>query len=139
MRKFETGAIRSPATGKVEYYGFRHPRVELSFGQYMEQHQTMENGEKRTSKNWWGGWDTEVSLQSLVRHTEDLQALQAGYKVYKERGENGEVTHYLSGTEKPGAGWVECDAIETANAIKFNANAFILQKLKDGHVEDKDR
>ena len=96
MRKFKGGAVRDTAEGKLSYYGFRHPLVEQSFAKYMEGHQTLPDGSKREANNWWGGWSTEISLQSMIRHLEDLQALHAGYNVYEIRHKNGRVEKLYS-------------------------------------------
>lgn len=137
MRRFTSGAIRSQASGKIEYYGFRHPIVELSFGKYMLKHQKCEDGSIRASNNWFGGWSTDISLQSMLRHVEDLTALHAGLNVYKIRTEKGEETIYLAENQnlKLPEGVtlknVEIVTIEDClNAIKFNSGAYLLEHLK---------
>lgn len=127
MRHFETGAIRSSNKGKNEYYGFRHPVIEKSFADYMRKHQVQEDGNLRTSNNWWGGWGTEISLQSMIRHLEDLTALHSGYKVWKVY-DNGEETIYSN--EKPKGKVVEVSIEDCLNAIRFNTGAYLLEHLK---------
>ena len=94
MRKFKTGSIRDTNKGKISYYGFRHPLVEHSFGKYMLKHQKQADGQLRSPNNWWGGWSEDISIDSLIRHAEDLQAIHAGLYVYKVR-DNGEETVVL--------------------------------------------
>lgn len=125
MRQFKSGAIRSSNDGKIEYYGFRHPLIEKSFGEYMLRHQVQEDGKLRSSDNWWKGWDKEVSLQSLIRHLEDLTAIHAGYNVYKVR-DKGEKTIYTKDEMKG----EKVSAEDCLNAIKFNCNAYLLEILK---------
>lgn len=138
MRKFSSGAVRSNAGGKIEYYGFRNPLCELSFGKYMLKHQVQEDGKLRSSSNWWGGWSKDVSLQSLVRHVEDLQAIHAGLTVIKVRNKKKEIetTYYLQPNELPYKSGKdeECEVVseeECVNAIKFNCNAYLLEHLKN--------
>lgn len=83
MREFESGAVRSNAGGKISYHGFRHPLCELSFGKYMLKHQKQEDGNLREPNNWWKGWDRKISLDSMVRHVEDLQAIHDGYTLLR--------------------------------------------------------
>jgi len=133
MREFKSGATRSNPDGKISYYGFRHPLVELSFGKYMLKHQVQEDGKIRESNNWWKGWDKKTSLDSLVRHVEDLQAIYSGFAVVKEFIGNKEVTHYLQPNELPLYTKNKAVAVseeECVNAVKFNCNSYLLEHLK---------
>lgn len=138
MRKFDTGATRSSNNGKNEYYGYRHPLVEKSFGDYMKKHQTQEDGQQRKANNWWGGWDKEVSLQSLVRHMEDLTALHAGYEVWKVYSKEGEKTVYsIVGKTfnlKEGSKAVRVSEEDCLNAIRFNSGAYLLEVLNEKYM-----
>lgn len=133
MRKFKSGATRSSSDGKFDFVGFRHPLVEKSFGKYMNKHRIQEDGNLRPANNWWGGWDKSVSIQSLVRHCEDLQAIYAGYDVWKVRDKNGEETRYLKlGTVFNLEKGQTCEGVseeDCLNAIKFNCNAYLLNIL----------
>ena len=135
MRKFISGAIRSSNNGKNEYYGYRHPLVEKSFGDYMKKHQVQEDGQERKSNNWWGGWDREVSLQSLIRHLEDLTALHAGYDVWKVYSDSGEKTVYcLKGKPFNIKDNEKCICVteeDCCNAIRFNSGSYLLEVLKE--------
>ena len=136
LRIFDTGGMRSSGEGKIEYFGFRHPLCELSFGKYMHKHQTCEDGSKRTSDNWWKGWDENVSIQSMVRHIEDLQAIEAGYRVFKVKHFGGEETIYspdITDYVEIMKGQ-EVTKEDCYNAIRFNADAGKLQHLKDIHI-----
>jgi len=135
-RVFEGGAMRDTDDQKLSYYGFRHPLLEQSFAKYMHEHRKMADGTLRDANNWWKGWDKEISLQSMVRHLEDLQAIHAGYVVLEIRNSTGvhKVYHDLSKNEPY---IVEEDddvkvvtAEECTNAIRFNAEAYKLQILK---------
>lgn len=136
MRVFNSGSIRSSDHGKLNYFGFREPLIEQSFSRYMEKHRVCEDGSLRDANNWWKGWDVSVSVQSLVRHTEDLQALEAGYNVFKLRDDKGEKTIYTKNKKKTeefqkDIRYLEVDKEETANAIRFNTSSYLLQILKD--------
>ena len=136
IRIFKSGAMRDTGESKLEYYGFRHPLLEQSFAKYMHEHRKMSDGSLRDSNNWWKGWDKLVSLQSLVRHTEDLQAIHAGLFVMEIRNKDGvkKVYHDLSNNEPY---IVEKDdevkiitEEDCCSAIRFNAEAYKLQILK---------
>jgi hypothetical protein len=133
IRQFESGATRDTASGKIEYHGFRHPLLEHSFGEYMNKHRIQSNGELRDSNNWWKGWDKEISLQSLCRHLADLEAIHAGYDVYKLKVDGVEKTEYVNKGFMPnGFGKHEFVSLDDCiNAIKFNCNAYLLEHMKN--------
>lgn len=129
MRKFDSGGTRDTSKGKFEYYGFRHPLCEHSFAGYMHEHRLQTDGSFRDANNWWLGWDKEISLKSMVRHVEDLTALHAGFRVFKERVGDEERTHILKKNDKPDPTWREVFEEETCNAIRFNTDAYKLDLL----------
>ena len=140
MRKTKTGATRSNAKYKIEYLGFRHPLLEHSYGNYMLRHQRQENGELRTADNWWKGLDPNDTIQSLVRHVEDLEALHAGLFVYKVKHiDNGEVEeetvvlpYSYNETFKRALpdNWHKVTKEEACNAGRFNLGSYLLEHLK---------
>ena len=129
LRQFDGGAVRDTANGKIEYIGFTDVLVEHSFGNYMLKHQTCSDGSLRQADNWKSGWDTKISLDSMVRHVMDLRALHEGLHVYKMRLGDEERTHYsrkpLKALKKD-----EIDIEETVNAIRFNCGSYLLEHLK---------
>lgn len=140
MRDFGNGAIRDTSNGKYDYFGFRHPLCEHSFAGYMYEHRKMSDGTLREPDNWWAGWDKKISLQSMVRHLEDLQAIKAGLIVFEIK-ENGETIKILlknidEANEKVKEWkklkidfkWITEE--DCCNAIRFNADAYKLQILK---------
>jgi hypothetical protein len=135
-RTFASGALRDVADNKLEYYGFRHPLLEQYFAEYMHKHRKMPDGTLRDSNNWWKGWDKIVSLQSLVRHVEDLQAIHTGFVVIEIRNKDGvrKVYHDLSKNE-PYIIEEDEDAHvvtieECCGAIRFNSMTYLLDHLK---------
>lgn len=140
IRIFKGGGLRDTSDGKLEYFGFRHPLLEQSFAKYMHEHRKMSDGSLRDSNNWWKGWDSIISLQSLVRHVEDLQAIKAGYVVFEIRDEMGVHKEYINGIElandkvkdwrkmKVDFKWITEE--ECCNAIRFNADAYKLQIIQ---------
>jgi hypothetical protein len=137
IRKFSSGALRDSGENKLNYYGFRHPLLEQSFAKYMHHHRKMADGTLRDANNWWKGWDKEVSLQSLVRHVEDLQAIEAGYMVIEVR-RSGIEKYYIEVEKRtdflnsiPEDIPVKIiNAEECANAIRFNSMSYLLETLK---------
>lgn len=129
IRTFESGAIRDSGNEKYDYYGFRHPLLEQYFAKYMHQHRKMADGSYRKADNWWAGWDKEVSLQSLVRHVEDLTALHAGYNVYEVRDNEG-VRKIYTNDKMEGEGITQINEVDCCCAIRFNSMAFLLEHLK---------
>lgn len=135
MRTFNGNAVRDTNAGKISYYGFRHPAVELSFGKYMLGHQKCADGTMREANNWWGGWSENVSIDSMVRHVEDLCAIHAGYTVVKIRNEQSETTVYLQEgqtinvSDKEEVIYVTKE--DCYNAIRFNCGSGLLEHLKN--------
>lgn len=134
IRTFESGGLRDSGDGKLNYYGFRHPLLEQSFAKYMHEHRKMADGTLRDANNWWKGWDKEVSLQSLVRHTEDLQAIYSGMYVFEIRVGNEVFKHYSKDGSVPIINESQIvkqiSEEECCSAIRFNAEAYKLQILK---------
>jgi hypothetical protein len=136
-RKFQSGATRDSGENKLNYYGFRHPLLEQSFAKYMHEHRKMADGSFRDANNWWKGWNTEVSLQSLVRHAEDLQAIHSGYDVIEVRRwgiekhyiKKEHTTEFLNSIPEDITVKI-LNEEECCNAIRFNAMSYLLQILK---------
>ena len=129
MRNYKTGATRSSADGKVDHLGFRNPITELAFGKYMLRHRVQEDGQLRAANNWWKGIDNNDTIQSLIRHTEDLSALHSGLFVYKIKDEDGEHTYYSEKPIKLLKG-NEITVDETTNAIRFNSMSYLLNYIR---------
>lgn len=129
MREFKGGSVRDSDSGKIKYIEFRNPLVEHSFGKYMLKHQKRADGKIRRGDNWWAGWDTHISLDSMARHLADLECLHAGLFVYKHRDKYGEETIVLP-NKVNNKGWEEVTESDALNAIKFNCNAYLLKILR---------
>jgi hypothetical protein len=141
IRKWDNGALRDSGDGKYDFFGFRHPLLEQSFGHYMNDHRKMPDGTIRDANNWWKGWGREISLQSMIRHVEDLTAIQAGYIVLEYRDEMGVHKKYAKdfdeannlvkdwGKMNVDYKWITAD--ECCNAIRFNSTSYLLDYLKN--------
>jgi hypothetical protein len=132
-RTFSSGANRNGADGKFHPYGFQHPLCDYSFSKYMDVHRHLEDGSLRDPDNWWKGWDRKISLDSMARHIEDLKCIHAGLHVYKEKIVNkGEKTHVFTiKLEEIPSWWQEVTEEDCCNAIRFNADAYKLEVLKN--------
>lgn len=131
LREFGNGATRSSALGKIDWLGVRHPKVEASYGNYMRKHTQTEDGTQRAYNNWWGGWDENVSIQSLNRHVEDLNAIEAGQYVYKIKGFHGEHTlTYDEPNKKLDDFGARITKEDCYNAIRFNCGSGLLEHLR---------
>lgn len=130
-RKFESGGIRDTSNGKISYLA-RNPLVEESFASYMTEHSFMPDGSRRSMQNWFKGFSLAEDMESLVRHVADLEALHAGYFVYKNRSKLAhETTHILDKRLKVlPDGWKEVLVEDTLNAIRFNCGVYMVDYLK---------
>ncbi len=79
IRKFETGATRDTAEGKLEPWGFTSALVIKRFSEYMNEHRKQTDGNLRASDNWKKGIPLEAYKHSLSRHIEDLRLILEGY------------------------------------------------------------
>ncbi|HEV2378736.1 MAG TPA: hypothetical protein VG206_02955 [Terriglobia bacterium] len=78
IRKFETGATRSPAAAKPEYHGYFSALVMERFGEYMLKHQTASDGSYRAPDNWKLGIPFDSYLASCFRHFHDFWGCAIG-------------------------------------------------------------
>jgi len=131
VREFKSGGLRDTDDGKYNYYGFREPKLEQIFAEYMHYHRKMADGTMRDADNWWKGWDKEVSLQSLVRHVEDLQALHVGYLVYEIRRGDGIEKVYVGKDEvvPEGDNVKMINVYDCCSAIRFNSMSYLLNEI----------
>jgi hypothetical protein len=83
IRKFDTGATRDTAEGKLDFEGFLSPLVIQRFGEYMNKHRKQSDGSLRDSDNWqkhFGEKHFNVCIKSLFRHFHDLWMQHRGFK-----------------------------------------------------------
>lgn len=133
-RTFASGAIRDTSKGKISYLA-RNPIVEASFAKYMTEHSFMPDGTRRSMQNWFKGFGLQEDMESLVRHVADLEAMHAGYLVYKARYKDGREETMIESTD-----WLDHEASkaedmvslkratieDTINAIRFNCGVYLL-------------
>ena len=68
MRKFETGATRDDAEGKLDYEGYLAPGVLRRYAEYMLSHQTQSDSNVRSADNWQKGIPKDAYMKSMFRH-----------------------------------------------------------------------
>ena len=68
IRKFETGATRDTADGKLDYEGFLSPSVLREYGRYMHRCRLQSDGALRSSDNWQKGMPMDEYMKSEWRH-----------------------------------------------------------------------
>ena len=107
MREFETGATRNNDQERVDWVKMLSLPAMFEYARYMSRHRLQTDGKLREFDNWKGadkkgGFPLDEVVESLMRHTLDLAALQ-----------NGDVPM------RP------CDTREACCAIIFNAMAYL--------------
>ena len=102
MRSDESGATRSPIEGKAELFKYLSPLVLKSFGEYMLEHQTQEDGQKREGDNWKKGADSkewnDCLPDSKLRHFLDEWLIHDGYEKESRSDEVEALNAQLFGT-----------------------------------------
>lgn len=121
-RTFETGATKNNDLERIDWIRMISLPALFAYGRYMSKHRRQADGNMREFDNWkgkagTGGIPQAELVESLVRHTLDLAALQTGNLPMRE-----------------------CDQVETCCAILFNAmgylHAYLSKGLKDSGGED---
>lgn len=72
MREFDSGANRDSEEGKLDYEACMSPIVIRRYAQYLNEHNTQKDGERRAEDNWQKGMPKGVYIKSLFRHFMDL-------------------------------------------------------------------
>lgn len=111
LRRFATGATRSPLGNKPQYEGYLNPLVLKRFAEYMKKHQTQSDGQQREADNWQKGIPLDSLHDSKVRHDLDVWLHHRGYE--------SEATENLQ---------------ESLCACLFNTMAILLQVLQKERV-----
>lgn len=78
-RTFDSGATRASLGDKPQYEGYLNPLVLHRFAQYMQRHQTMEDGSRRAPDNWQKGIPKDALIDSGIRHIIDIWLHHRGY------------------------------------------------------------
>lgn len=86
MREFISGAIRDTSEGKLSYVKGLSPIVLRRYLQYLDEHRTQSDGNRRTFDNWKRGIAKDVYLDSGGRHFLDLWLLCDGYAAEDNHG-----------------------------------------------------
>lgn len=81
MRNFESGGVRDTDEGKIDPEGCLSPLVLQKFSEYMLQHTTQADGNKRGSDNWqahFGENHYAICAKSFWRHALDFWLAHRG-------------------------------------------------------------
>lgn len=109
-RTFSTGANRNRDEGKLDYEGFLNPLCLQRYAEYMHKHRKLADGTLRSSDNWQKGFGDDhlsVCMKSAYRHFMEWH-----------------LAHRKNNTKES----IE----ESICALIFNANAYLMELLKDG-------
>lgn len=131
MRRFNSGATRDTEGEKYDYDGFLSPLVLHSYAKYLNKHRKQSDGNLRASDNWQQGIPLDTYMKSIWRHQMDVWAIHRGYLVYKERTENGEITHILpnqSANKNPC--WVRVTLEDALGGLAFNTMGYWHELIK---------
>lgn len=112
VRKFDTGATRSSAAGKLEYRRFLSPLSIRRYAEFMDKNRVQPDGTLREPDNWKLGIPKSSYVDSLGRHFMELWLLHEGYKTVNEKGE-------------------EVDLETALCAIIFNAQGYLHELVKE--------
>lgn len=110
VRKFDTGATRSPDTNRPDFDGFLSPLVVARFADYMNKHRKQSDGQPRDSDNWQKGMPLASYMKGGWRHFMHWWTRHRGWKV-----------------EDPHA---SMDIEEDICALIFNAQGYLHEILK---------
>ena len=86
IRKFDTGATRDTAEGKLDYVKALCPLVLRRYVQYLDKHRLQPDGSMRDFDNWKQGMPREVYHSSKGRHFFADWLLEEGYEVEDNHG-----------------------------------------------------
>lgn len=79
VRRFGTGATRSPLSDKLCYSRFMDARVIKRYCEYLHLHRTQTDGKVREPDNWKQGIPAESYIDSMFRHFMDVWLFEQGY------------------------------------------------------------
>ena len=79
IRRFETGATRDTAEGKLDYEAFLSPLVLRRYAEYLHKHRIQPDGQERPGDNWQKGIPPAVYMKSWWRHFMDCWLHHRGW------------------------------------------------------------
>ena len=112
VRKFDTGATRDSADGKIDPEGCMSPLVVKAFCEYLNRCRIQADGSLRDSDNWQKGMPYDQYLKSAFRHFLEVWTISRGGDPVDDRVDPVEVL---------------CEAL---CALKFNINGMLYELLK---------
>lgn len=81
LRRFDTGATRSPDAARDDPEGYLSPLVIQRFSEYMTKHRIQSDGKVRASDNWQKGMPITSYMKGLWRHFLHAWLRHRGYMV----------------------------------------------------------
>lgn len=82
IRKFQTGATRGTAEGKLDFEGALSPLVLQKFVEFMRENTIASDGSRRSADNWqkrFGDEHLSICMKSAWRHFFDFWKEHRGY------------------------------------------------------------
>jgi hypothetical protein len=131
IRKFDTGATRDTADGKMDFEGFLSPLSLHYYAQYLDKHRLQPDGSLRGSDNWQLGMELNVYMKSDLRHVMEAWAIHRGYYVYHERIDGKQITHMLyKEPENTPETWEKVTMKDALCGQIFNAMGYLHELMK---------
>ena len=111
MRQYSSGATRSSGKGKPSYCSYTSVLATRRYGQYMLEHETQADGEKRPPDNWKSGLEIKDTKESMGRHWEHVKTILDGHTAIDDHGK-------------------EVDIEDALCAMMFNVTSMLHEVLK---------
>ena len=118
MRRFETGATRSPDSNRIDPEGFLSPLSLQRYCEYLQKHRKQADGKLRESDNWQKGIPLFAYMKGMWRHFLHAWTRHRGWT-----------------TPDPGAA---ADLEEDLCAVIFNAQGYLHELLKVKQLREAD-
>lgn len=107
VRTFAGGATRNDDPSRIDFCKMHSLPVEFAYAEFMARNRHTPAG-LRDMDNWKSGFPFSETIESLTRHTKDLEALTFGITPMRD-----------------------CDIPDTCCAILFNATAYLHKYLEE--------
>jgi len=116
MRTFETGAIRSDDSDKLNYAACLSPLVLQRYAEYIRSHRKLPDGSMRTDDNWQKGFGLKRWMEAKWRH---LMATWSSYYLLTNSRQNEQSEQEVCANYAEEAAIQESLCAELFNTIGF--------------------